>query len=85
MSKLNRYGESTAELRVTIPKALIDLIDAVSISETKTSGHVTSRTDITIQILSLYFNHKIDESIVMLKLLNINPIALEENKGNLIE
>lgn len=82
MAELNRYGEEVGELRVKLPLKLIAMIDGYAHAETLRTERTHGRTDSTFSILSAFFNPKIDEAIVLLRLLSINPMALERNSQN---
>lgn len=73
----NRFGEELAELRCNSPRVLLDVIDSVAISETRSSGKMVSRTDIVNRVLSEYVNNKIDEAILINTVLNSNPTVAE--------
>lgn len=73
MSKFNRYGDEVAELRANVPKKLLEVFDAMAISETKASGHVVSRTEIIVRHLVSAIDSKVDEAILITRLMGINP------------
>lgn len=79
MAELNRYGEEVGELRVKLPLKLIAMIDGYAHAETLRTERTHGRTDSTLSILSAFFNPKIDEAIVLLKLLGINPTVAEKD------
>lgn len=78
MSKLNRYGDEKAELRAMVPKRLLEVFGAMAITETKSTGHVVSQTEIIVRHLVSIVDSKVDEAILITRLVGINPTVMDK-------
>lgn len=76
-ARVNRTGEQLAELRCNLPVTVLGVLDSVANSETRMTGRFVSRTDIVMRILNEYVNHKIDEAILIHKVVGDNPTVVE--------
>ena len=76
-SRTNRVGEPMGELRLNIACAKLAVLDSVAISETRSSGHFISRTELVDRILSEWIQKKVDEAILICNSIEENPTVLE--------
>lgn len=78
-SRTSRTGDELAELRLNAPRHVLAVIDSVAISETRSTGKYTSRTDIVNRLLTSFVDQKIDEATLINNAINANTTVLETN------
>jgi len=76
-SRTSRTGEELAELRLNAPRHVLAVIDSVAISESRSTGKFTSRTDIVNRLLNSFVTQKIDEANLINNAINEYPTVVE--------
>lgn len=81
-SRVSRTGDELAELRLNAPRHVLAVIDSVAISESRSSGKFTSRTDIVNRLLLEFVEHKIEEANLINKAIKDYPTVVEGNSND---
>jgi len=76
-SRVNRTGEQLTEIRFMLPRPRMDVLDALAIFETRTSGEFVSRREICERIIGEYIQSKIDEASLINDVLKNHPTVTE--------
>lgn len=69
-SRTNRNGEPLAEVRALAPVKVLNVFDAMAMSETKAGGVFVSRTEVIVRHLSKIAQDEIDRANLIINLSN---------------
>lgn len=78
-SRVSRTGEALSEFRCNFPRAMLEVLDMLAISESKSRGEFVSRREVGERIITEYLQKEIDKAILIHGVISQNP-TVADNK-----